>query len=297
MSVSGRTPQHADHDTFLVAQLAADDLRPSERPVALALAADCDACAGLLADLRAIASATSDLPPIPATATRTRDFRLTEADAARLRRGSWRRWLRFAQSPRLSFTQSLGVGLATIGLAGLLISGTGLPFTGSASMPAPEAAAGGPAVHAAPGDGSPGVGASDSGEFTTRVAADASATAEPATGASSPAAPMPSVAAQAPVAPGASPESNAMVESLPPDEDATKIADSAPAGGEGGEGGEGGTEGLPADSVPAGDTQPQAAANVDAPSPWANAGWLALIVAGLFLLFLRPFAGRIASRR
>ena len=72
-----------DHDETLIARLAVDDLadRRARRPARPRLVADCPACAELLADLRAIAAATAALP----APRRTRDFRLTEADAARLR--------------------------------------------------------------------------------------------------------------------------------------------------------------------------------------------------------------------
>ena len=288
MSVSDRTPQHADHDVFLVAQLAADDLRPSERPVALELVANCHACATLLADLRAIASATTALPPVPAAAARPRDFRLTEEDAARLRRGSWRRWFGVARSPRLSFTQPLGVGLTTLGLVGMLISGGSFGFAagGSAPAAAPQTAGGGAAVREVPSDDT------DGSEFTTRVSADGSPTVAPAAGASPMAAPVPSVAGQAPQGPGVSPQVETVVESPAPDDDSSKLGDSAPAGGDDGSAG-----GAPADSIPADGTPPVATTSVDAPATWAGAGWIALIVAGVALFLLRPVAGRLANRR
>jgi hypothetical protein len=129
---------HQAHDPFLVAQLAADDLTGSERAAAERLVSECPRCAELLADLRAITSATSALPP-PA---RTRDFRLTPADAARLR-SPWRRWLGGIAQPRFAFVQPLGAGLATLGLAGLLIGilpNLAMSSATSGSAPAPPAA-------------------------------------------------------------------------------------------------------------------------------------------------------------
>ncbi len=125
---------HPAHDSYLIAQLAADDLTGPDREFAERLVAACPRCADLLADLRAIASATADLP----APVRPRDFRLTPADAARLR-SRWRRWLGGLAEPRFSFAQPLGAALATIGLAGLLL--TVLPsitFLGASTTSAPE---------------------------------------------------------------------------------------------------------------------------------------------------------------
>ena len=51
MGVTDRTPRHPEHDPFLIAQYAADDLRPSERPRATELIESCRECASLAADL------------------------------------------------------------------------------------------------------------------------------------------------------------------------------------------------------------------------------------------------------
>src|SRR5436309_282845 len=96
-----RQPQrHVEHDVYLIAQLAADDLDAAVRRRAEALVAECQRCAELLADLRSISAATADLPA-PA---RARDFRLTSEDAERLR-SPWRRWLTRLGQPRFAFTQ------------------------------------------------------------------------------------------------------------------------------------------------------------------------------------------------
>lgn len=279
--VIDRTPQHDQHDPFAIAQLAADDLRPTERARAIVLVGSCRECATLLADLRSIASATTALPSLPAGA-RPRDFRLSDADAARLRRGSWRRWFGFTRSPRLSFTQPLGVGLATIGLAGLLISGGAFGFAASTSAPAPEAPSGA-AVQAAPSEGSDPGASGDGGEFTMRTTTDAGSSSDatgPAAGASPPAAPI------AGGAPAASQQAEMVHESQPAD-DSTKIA--AP----------------PADAMPAsGDATPGTAdgdaAGRDAASDLAGrapqTGWLILLVTGVALVLLRPVLGRLARR-
>ncbi len=77
-----------DHDETLIARLAVDDLASDDRDRlrATTQVAECPACAELLADLRTIATAVAALPE----PRRTRDFRVTEADAARLRPTGWR---------------------------------------------------------------------------------------------------------------------------------------------------------------------------------------------------------------
>ena len=124
-------PSHvrADHDETLVARLAVDDLTPPELAAARAQVADCPACAELLADLRSIVAATSQLP----TPRRTRDFRLTEADAARLRPAGWRGLLARLGSPGFAFARPLASGLAALGIAGLILSSLPAGFGGSAA--------------------------------------------------------------------------------------------------------------------------------------------------------------------
>jgi hypothetical protein len=78
--VADRHDPHAGHDLLLVAGLLDRDLTDAERSIAEARIAGCRDCAALHADLLAIARAANDAP-VP---TRTRDFRLTAADAARL---------------------------------------------------------------------------------------------------------------------------------------------------------------------------------------------------------------------
>jgi hypothetical protein len=76
----GRDP-HADHDLEIVASLLDRDLAEFDRAVAERQVAECRSCAALIADLRSLASQTAATP----TPARPRDFRLTAADAARLR--------------------------------------------------------------------------------------------------------------------------------------------------------------------------------------------------------------------
>lgn len=122
---------HDRHDTMLVAALAAGDLAATDRDQAIALTASCADCATLRDDLVAIARATASVPP-PIAAS-GRDFRLTPADAARLRPGGWRRLVAAFSAPRAALTRPLGVGLTTLGLVGLLIGNVQLTPGGTAS--------------------------------------------------------------------------------------------------------------------------------------------------------------------
>ena len=108
---------HAGHDQMLVASLVDHSLGASERAAAEALVASCTACADLHADLQTLRDATRALP----TPVRPRDFALTPDDAARLRRGGWRRIVAAFGSSRDVFSRPLAVGLTTLGLAGLLL--------------------------------------------------------------------------------------------------------------------------------------------------------------------------------
>jgi hypothetical protein len=144
--MNGTSESHARHDLHLVAALAADDLAPVVRTEAETLVASCRDCAELVADLRAIAAATAALPDIP----RTRDFRLTAADAARLQPRGWRGLLDAIGGARASFSRPLATGLTTLGLVGLLVTTipgalSGLSFGNSGAAPAalaPEAGGG-----------------------------------------------------------------------------------------------------------------------------------------------------------
>jgi hypothetical protein len=129
---------------MLVAALAAGDLAGTDRDQAIALTQTCPECATLHTDLIAIARETATLPAPIATAPR--DFRLSPAQAAQLRRAGWRRYV---PSLGAAFTRPLGVGLATFGLIGLLVTnipvGFGLGGSAAAS-PAANSAAGAESV-------------------------------------------------------------------------------------------------------------------------------------------------------
>lgn len=112
------THRSSDHDETLIARLAAGDLTEAEAGRARALVAACPACAQVEADIRSIIAATERLP----APHRTRDFRLTDADATRLRRTGWRRLLGRFGEPRLAFTRPLATGLVALGIAGLVFA-------------------------------------------------------------------------------------------------------------------------------------------------------------------------------
>jgi len=154
--VSATVPgRHADHNLLLVSTNAAGDATGRELDEALALVAGCPDCAALHHDLRAIAAAMAALP----APVRTRDFRLTPEQAAALRPVGWRRLLAPFAGPRFSFAAPLGTALATLGIAGILVSG-GMPLSlsGATSGAAGNEAAEVPAVEqlAAPAAGAPG---------------------------------------------------------------------------------------------------------------------------------------------
>ncbi|HVL54342.1 MAG TPA: hypothetical protein VM344_08795, partial [Vitreimonas sp.] len=99
-------PSHDDHDLLLVAAVAAGDAEAGDAEAGDAEAGDrgpaddllaaCPACAVVAKDLRAIQAATAAVPA-PA---RGRDFRLTLADAERLRPRGWRGLLSGLARPR-----------------------------------------------------------------------------------------------------------------------------------------------------------------------------------------------------
>jgi hypothetical protein len=139
---------HARHDLDLIAGHAADDLGNADRTRADALLASCTSCAELRSDLVAIASATRTLR---STATAPRDFRLTEAQAATMRRRGWiARLLRAFTGPR-STTRPIAMAFTSLGLAGLLVANI-LPalLGGSAASVAPQAEGALPGATAAP---------------------------------------------------------------------------------------------------------------------------------------------------
>ena len=121
-----RTPPaaHATHDELLIARLYGGDVDAAERERVLEQIAECRDCAELFADLGAIADAVVAMQ-VP---RRPRDFGLTEADAARLRRRRLSAWF-FGAGLR----RSLGGSLAALGLVGVVLTGVASLTSGAAS--------------------------------------------------------------------------------------------------------------------------------------------------------------------
>ena len=166
---------HASHDELLIARLYGGDVDEVERTQALDRVADCPECTALLADLGAIAAATADMS-VPA---RPRDFTLTQADAARLRRQP-RGWsAMFGRGLR----RSLGSSLAALGLVGVVLTGAASLVGGTASMnSAPFAGARAPApVAVAAGSAGTDVSAYGSSPIADASTASAEFAAPPST--------------------------------------------------------------------------------------------------------------------
>jgi hypothetical protein len=130
----GHVPDHtpataAVEHAALMAALDAGDLLGGEKDRAATLAHTCPGCASLLADLAVLRAATAALPATP----RTRDYRLTDADVARLQPSVWGRLVGWLGAPR-STLRPLAGGLAALGIAGLLLSTTPGFFGQAASM-------------------------------------------------------------------------------------------------------------------------------------------------------------------
>jgi hypothetical protein len=129
---------HEAHETLGIAALAAGDLSGAERDRAEALVAACSSCRSLYADLLVLADATRMSPP--AVPWRPRDFTLSERDAARLSSRS-RRVIDWLAGPRGAMTRPLAAGLATLGVAVIVLSSASLPFASTAGRPAEDAGA------------------------------------------------------------------------------------------------------------------------------------------------------------
>ena len=113
-----RDSAHRDHDPLLIASHASQDLAPSDAERVERWLKDCSTCADLHADLLTLTGALSTLPK---TATAPRDFRLSPAQAARLRGGPWWRRLGRALAAPRGAGRPLATAFTTLGLVGLLI--------------------------------------------------------------------------------------------------------------------------------------------------------------------------------
>jgi hypothetical protein len=118
---------HPRHDLELIARVAAGDGTAADARAASTLREACADCRNLDADLRAVAVATRELRSA-AVAAAPRDFRLTAADAARLRRRGLGRLLEPRGWAGSRGMGRLGGGLVAIGLVGLVF-GSGIVGT------------------------------------------------------------------------------------------------------------------------------------------------------------------------
>jgi hypothetical protein len=139
------TSTHATHDELLVARLYGGDIDGRDKDRALDLVAACDKCAGYFADFGSIAAAAAAMR----TPARPRDFTLTEADGARLRRSGAAPAL-----GRLGRLRLLGRSMAAVGVAGIVLVAAATALapggTGGGGLTALPVAA--PAMTGAPGD-------------------------------------------------------------------------------------------------------------------------------------------------
>lgn len=124
---------HSTHDLALIAALADRDateaLSTTDLVTARALLLRCADCATLERDLLDLMAGVR----MAATPTRPRDFRLTPADAERLRPPGWRRLLAWIGAPNDRITRPLALGLTTLGLVAVLVGTVpgALPFAGA----------------------------------------------------------------------------------------------------------------------------------------------------------------------
>jgi hypothetical protein len=158
---------HRLHDRLLVARAVGEDLDPLDRAAADALLEACPDCRVLAAELQALRFAASELPAV----RRPRDFRLTRAQADRLRGRALQRFLAPLGRPAFGFLQPLAGAAMAIGLGMLVVTSVPLGLGGSAaSRPQAEMAGNGTDSAAA----SPGA--------STRAGQPAAAPATPASG-------------------------------------------------------------------------------------------------------------------
>ncbi len=263
------TTPHANHDELLLARLYGGDVNERERAHALELMAACEECAGFFADLGAIATATAEM----AVPRRPRDFTLTEADAARLRRRSNGRSL----LGWLVRTRALGGSMAAIGLVGVVALGAVSAFgigseTSALAARSPDLTAlGAPGISAAPAYlyGSPSPAAERNGGGT-KQSGDTAATSLPGSVGS-------------PLAPAGSP------------------AASSATGGTTQDGSGYGLTGQPTDEHSAGSPAPASSAGGPGSDgsevrTFALAGSVGLLALGLLLLVAPRLAARKARR-
>jgi len=130
---------HAGHDVLVLAAAADHDPDPATVALVERMTAECAECAAIAADLRFLAGGLATLPPEVAA---PRDFRITDVQAERLRRGGFlRRLLLPFGVDGLPGMKPLASALTVVGLAGILLTNLPislLPSAGSAAAPLNE---------------------------------------------------------------------------------------------------------------------------------------------------------------
>ena len=214
---------HAAHDELLVARFVGGDVADAEADAARGLLSTCPECRLLASDLLAISRATADLP----APTRTRGFRLSPEEAARLRRSGPRNWLsRLAGGVeggpgRLVRLQRLAAAAVAIGLVMAAVTlPVGIPgfSSGATTLKTVGQAVSGP-EGAAPGVGTAGAaGAAPTAGPAAAAAAPAASAAGPAAMAAASAAPAPGgpLTVPGPSGPPAADRSSASGAPIPP---------------------------------------------------------------------------------
>jgi hypothetical protein len=133
---------HHDHDLALIAALAAGDAQGRDHTRATELVTSCADCALVRDDLVALASSLHTLP----APRRTRDYRLTAEQAATLRPTGWRRLLGAFGGTGFRFATPVGTAMATLGIAGLLLSAVPSALPAGTTGDGTTTAGGAPAV-------------------------------------------------------------------------------------------------------------------------------------------------------
>jgi hypothetical protein len=205
---------HATHDPEHVIAFMDGALDAADASLVTSWLSGCDQCASLRDDLAAIAEAHRAMP-VPARAT---DYRLSDADAARLSHRGWRGLVSMIGTSRDLVTRPLALGLTAIGIAGLLVTAGPLLPIGSAARTLSTVGAAVPGNEAQSANGSntgksgptrvvigaPGVDSYGIGSAAPSIASSAAAalaSAAPADAAPSVAAASAAPAAPAPLAP------------------------------------------------------------------------------------------------
>jgi hypothetical protein len=123
--------EHRRHDRLLVARFAVGDAAFGQEHEAQELVRRCSECAALAADISAISKSVASMPAPP----RTRDFRLTQDQAASLRGSRLDRWLRTIT----------GSGWSTVRPVAAVALSVGMVMSVVGFLPVIGAAGGGPA--------------------------------------------------------------------------------------------------------------------------------------------------------